>query len=172
MVVGSIPFSVEYYFQERLGYELFFHYVRMPFFTGDAKVPFNEIYKRGYAIRLRQKFYQKDQRLGMLYFGHEISFSSNKYSSNIEDLGLPNGSFVIDAKENLYEYSIIVGNRMMKYAGRTGITLDIYGGVGLGYRNYFERFPPESQFVEIFDDVRKPKLSIPFRLGINLGYAF
>ncbi|MCG8321399.1 MAG: membrane-binding protein [Cytophagales bacterium] len=172
MLVGSVPFSIEYYMQERLGYELLFNYIRDPFFTDDSNVEFGELYKRGFAVRFRQKFYQEDQKLGMLYFGHELSFSSLNHSANINDPGLPNGSFSIDAKENRYEYSVIVGNRMMKFAGKPGLTLDIFAGIGLGYRDYWEKFPPEDSFKEIFSDVRKPRLSIPVRLGINLGYTF
>ena len=172
MVVGSVPFSIEYYMQERLGYELLFNYVRDPFFTSDSNVDFEELYKRGFAVRFRQKFYQKDQRFGMAYFGHELSFSSLRHFANINDPGLPNGSFSIDAKENRYEYTVIVGNRMMKFAGKPGLTLDFFAGLGLGYRDYWEKFPPEDAFKEIFDDVRKPRLSVPFRLGINIGYAF
>lgn len=172
MVLGSVPFSIEYYMQERLGYELLFNYIRDPFFTSDSRVDFEELYKRGFDVRFRQKFYQKDQRLGMMYFGHELSFSSFNHSANIQDPGLPNGSFSIDAKENRYEYTVIVGNRMMKFAGKPGVTLDMFAGLGLGYRDYWEKFPPEDAFKEIFSDVRKPKLSVPFRLGINIGYAF
>ncbi|WP_346759165.1 toxin-antitoxin system YwqK family antitoxin [Agaribacillus aureus] len=172
LLIGSVPFSIEYYMQERLGYELFFNYMRDPFFTADSKVDFGELYKRGFAVRFRQKFYQKDQKLGMSYFGHELSFSSATHLANINDPGLPNGSFSIEASENKYEYTVIVGNRMMKFAGKPGLTLDLYGGLGLGYRDYNEKFPAEDTFKEIFKDVRKPRLSIPVRLGINLGYAF
>ena len=172
MFVGSVPFSIEYYMQERLGYELLFNYIRHPFFTDDANVDFEELYKRGFAVRFRQKFYQRDQKLGMVYFGHELSFSSLNHFANINDPGLPNGSFSIDAKESRYEYTVLIGNRMMKFAGKPGLTLDVFAGIGLGYRDYSEKFPPEDTFKEIFSDVRKPKLSIPFRLGINIGYAF
>lgn len=172
MAIGSVPFSIEYYMQERLGYELMFNYIRNPFFVSDDRVNFDELYKRGLAVRFKQKFYQQDQKLGMLYFGHEISISSVTHFSNINDPTLPNGSFTIDAKENKYEYAVILGNRMMKYAGKPGLTMDTWVGVGIGFRDYSEKFPSESAFREIFKDVRKPKFSIPLRLGINIGYAF
>ncbi len=172
LAVGSVPFSIEYYMQERMGYELLFNYMRNPFFVSDDRVDFNELYKRGFAVRFKQKFYQPDQKLGMLYFGHEISFSTVNHFANINDPSLPNGSFTLDAKENKYEYAIIFGNRMMKYAGKPGLTIDIWTGIGFGFRDYSEKFPPEVSFREIFKDVRKPKFAIPFRFGINLGYAF
>ncbi len=172
MAVGSVPFSIEYYMQERLGYELLFNYMRNPFFVSDDRVDFNELYKRGFAVRFKQKFYQPDQKLGMLYFGHELSFSTVNHFANINDPSLPNGAFTLDAKENKYEYALIVGNRMMKYAGKPGLTVDMWAGIGLGFRDYSEKFPPEIAFREIFEDVRRPKFAIPFRLGINFGYAF
>ncbi len=169
---GSFPVSIEYYMQERLGYELLFNYIRNPFFSSDAVVPFNDIYKRGGAFRFRQKFYQADREMGMLYFGHEVSYTKLKHAVNIEDVNLPNGSFSIDANESTYEYAIIIGNRMMKYAGKTGVTLDMHVGIGLGYRVYNENFPAEAGFIALFKDVSKSKLSVPLRLGFNLGYAF
>ena len=96
---GSIPFSVEYYLQERLGYELQFSILRDPFFTSDGNVKINDVYDRGYSLALRQKLYSPDRRLGMLYFGHELRFSTIDHFSNIIDsLNIVNGS-VIGAAE-------------------------------------------------------------------------
>lgn len=170
MATGSIPFSVEYYMQERLGYEIQYNIIRDPFFTSDANVRINEIYQRGYSLALRQKFYNEDGRLGMLYFGHEVRFSTIDHFANIIDsLSIINRS-VIGADEKRFEYSLMIGYRFLKDAGGTGITIDAFLGVGLGYRDFNGDFPPEDGFAEIFRDLDQDQLSIPVRFGINIGF--
>ena len=101
MAFGSIPITFEYYFQERLGYELQYSIIRDPFFTSDNNVKINNVYDRGYSLAIRQKLYSPDRRWGMLYFGHEFRFSTVDYFSNIVDsLSIVNSS-VIGASEKL-----------------------------------------------------------------------
>ncbi|MDH3709996.1 MAG: membrane-binding protein [Cyclobacteriaceae bacterium] len=170
MAVGSIPFSVEYYMQERLGYELQYSIVRDPFFTSDANVRINEIYDRGYSLALRQKFYSEDGRLGMFYFGHELRFSTIDHFANIVDsLNIVNRS-VIGADEKRYEYSLLLGYRFLRDAGGTGITIDSFIGLGIGYRDYNRDYPEVEDFEGIFDELDTDELSIPFRFGINIGF--
>src|SRR5690606_32850529 len=109
IAVGSFPFSVEYYIQERLGHELQLTLLRDPFFTKEANMPRYSLYQRGFSAAFRQKFYQKDQELGMVYFAHELRFSQIDYRSRIPDdaLIVPNVS-VLEEKSKAYEYSILV----------------------------------------------------------------
>jgi antitoxin component YwqK of YwqJK toxin-antitoxin module len=170
MAFGSIPLTMEYYLQERLGYELQYSIIRDPFFTSDGNVRINEIYDRGYSLAVRQKLYSPDRRLGMFYFGHEIRFSTIDHFSNIIDsLNVVNGS-VIGASEKKFEYSLLGGYRFIKNAGGTGITIDAFVGVGVGYRDFDRDYPPVEDFEAIFEDLDKDELSIPFRFGINIGY--
>ena len=170
MAFGSIPFTMEYYLQERLGYELQYSILRDPFFTSDGNVKLNEVYDRGYSLAVRQKFYSQDRRLGMFYFGHELRFSTVDHFSNIIDsLNVVNGS-VIGASEKTYEYSVLAGYRFIKNAAGTGITIDAFIGIGVGYRDFDRDYPPTEDFEGVFEDLDTDELSIPFRFGINVGY--
>ena len=172
MVVGFLPFSAEYYMQERLGYELLFTYVRDPFFSSDSSVPLRKVYDRGFTFQFRQKFYQKDEPFGMLYFGQEFAFTSIDHFANVQDMQILGTTTSIRAKEYRYEYGVFIGDRLMKFAGKSGITLDAFVGIGIGYRIYSEKFKPNDIYSSVFEEVKKSKLSMPIRFGLNIGYAF
>jgi hypothetical protein len=170
MAFGSIPFTMEYYFQERLGYELQYSIIRNPFFTSDDNVKINEVYDRGFSLALRQKFYNPDRRFGMFYFAQELRFSTIDHFANVIDsLNMVNGS-VIGASEKRIEYSLLGGYRLVKDAGGTGITIDAFIGLGIGYRDFDREYPASEEFDQVFDDIDTDKLSIPFRFGVNIGY--
>lgn len=173
IAVGSFPFSVEYYIQERLGHELQLTLLRDPFFTKEANMPRYSLYQRGFSAAFRQKFYQKDQELGMVYFAHELRFSQIDYRSRIPDDApiVPNVS-VLEEKSKAYEYSILVGDRVTKDAGAKGITLDVFIGVGIGYRTYTAIDYPNETIKKAFDDAPKSKISVPIRAGLTIGYIF
>ena len=178
--LGQLPVSLEYYLQERLGHEIQYTLIRDPFFTKNARITNTENYKRGFSVALRQKFYHPDQNLGMFYFGHEIRFSAINHMANITNNGSGIYYNTIDASENTFEYSIIVGDRIIKFFGekwvneadKSGITVDIYGGLGVGYRNYKKNYPDKYDYDHIFKDIDKSKLTVPVRFGINIGYVF
>ena len=69
MFVDYFPLSVEYYLQERMGYELQMTYLRDPFFSSLNSVNINTVFMEGVGLQFRQKFYQRDEPFGMLYFG-------------------------------------------------------------------------------------------------------
>lgn len=171
-IFGTFPFSVEYYIQERLGYEFQFNIVRDPFFISDMNVDQNEVYQRGFNALIKQRFYQKRGRMGMLYFAHEIRFSSINHFANVDNMINPVGLNSVKADEDKIEYSILIGDRIMKNYGQPGITLDIYCGVGIGYRSYDEGFPEDATLKEVFDEVNKSDLTLPIRFGVLIGYVF
>ncbi len=170
MVTGSIPFAVEYYMQERLGYELQYSIIRDPFFTSDANVRINKVYDRGYSLALRQKFYHQDGRLGMLYFGHELRFSTIDHFANVVDSSSTVNRLVVGANEKRFEYSLLLGYRFLRDAGGSGITIDAFTGIGLGYRDFDGEYPGSENFANIFKDLDTDELSIPFRFGVNIGF--
>jgi uncharacterized protein len=172
MPFGQLPFSVEYYFQERLGYEVQVTMYRDPFFTSDANVPLNKVYKRGYDIALRNKFYQTDDAKGMLYFGHELRFTYKDNFVNIFNQDIQPTMFPVSSSEGKVEYSVIIGDRFIRDAGKPGITLDIFVGLGLGYRFYKENFKEADTFSPYFKRVSKSPITFPIRLGFDIGYAF
>lgn len=70
--IGSMPFGVEFYNEERLGHEFVFEGLRDPFFTLDGNVPQGQTFSRGYAIAGRQKYYNP-MKMGMWYFGQRVT---------------------------------------------------------------------------------------------------
>ncbi len=183
MLVGKIPLSFEYYFHERLGYEMQIQYLRDPFFKKDNKIASNELYSRGFDASIRQKFYNYEKQLGMFYFAHEIRFTNLTHKSNIIDsLTTPDVDLKleIDANENRFEYAVMFGNRWMKYYGeqyikdskKGGITVDFYIGVGIGYRSFKKNYPATQAYEQIFNEVNQQSFSLTPRVGLNIGYVF
>ncbi|MDJ1484495.1 toxin-antitoxin system YwqK family antitoxin [Cytophagaceae bacterium YF14B1] len=173
----SLPLSFEYYMHERLGYEFTATIYRNPFFTSNDNIADNVEYSRGFSIGIKQKFYQPDGNLGMLYIAHEIRFSGINHQANVQDI---NSSYlVIQADENRYEYSFMVGDRFLQDPSRTNkknkgnrFTLDGFAGLGIAYRHYNPQWSNKPEWDTIFKNVPKSKLLLTLRLGIMLGYAF
>lgn len=166
---GSLPLSLEYYLQERLGHEFNVTWVRSPFLR---RTVLNEEGWQGFSLHLRQKYYQPDQDKGMYYFGHEIRYSNiNHQVTFIDSLTADNEKVQLAANEQLYEYSILIGNRLMKDAHRTGYTFDIFVGAGVGYRTVKRRYEPHAKMDKKFDKLKFSNFSVPVRVGVNFGYA-
>lgn len=169
--VGSLPISVEYYIQERLGYEVLFTFIRKPFFENHSSLRAGEEYAQGFSFALRQKLYQKEDKLGMFYYGHEVRVSPLSHYVNVWE----NGAVMPDPlqlDELKMEYSILFGNRLTRDAASKGFTADIFVGLGVGYRFVNTRFSEaDPANNEYFKGIRGSKLTVPIRIGVNFGYA-
>lgn len=180
VIFYSLPFAFEYYFNERLGYEVQLRLLRNPFFSAEESIPGNEPFYRGYDVAFRQKFYHPEGEFGVPYFGHEVRITQIRHLANV--LNPTNGSNIpmqISAREQRIEYSIIAGIRWFKLFGETwkknrnwGLSLDLYCGIGAGYRSYSENFPNNPLYEDIFRRINKDNLSVVPRLGINAGIVF
>jgi antitoxin component YwqK of YwqJK toxin-antitoxin module len=168
VAVHRLPIALEYYRQERLGYELQFVIFRNPFFTSNSKIPLDDIYTRGGTIEFRQKFYHADKKLGMWYFGHQIGFNALVHSVTIldnnffEDFGQLN--------ENRMYYGVVIGNRWVQNTSDSGFTIDAYLGIGAGIRSYTTNYSDNGGFALAFSDVIKNKGYFPILFGINIGH--
>ena len=168
--LGSMPLSVEFYNQRRLGHEFGFEGIRDPFYTADAQVPQKKTFTRGYAISVRQKFYNPI-KTGMWYVAHEIRFTNLGYFSNIEFSQSPmTTSFPITASatEQKAEYGITLGGRLMQHNDGDGFTIDAFAGYAVGYRF----FDVEPIYESVFSNINRDKFSQTFRFGLNFGYSF
>jgi antitoxin component YwqK of YwqJK toxin-antitoxin module len=167
---SAIPFSVEYYFQERLGYELGYVLIRDPFFKSAHE--YNVLYKRGNAFYLRQKFYQKDSDNGMWYFGHELRYTKIDNTVNKTfHTGVPD-SKGLTMSQSVIEYSVLFGDRLSKDARKKGWTVDVFAGLGIGYRFVSRNWDPSVEnFERDFLSVKGRGISVPFRFGVNIGYS-
>ena len=177
--IGQLPLSIEYYIEERLGYEVMATILRDPFYKSSESVDINEVYNRGFSIALKQKFYHPEGRIGMFYFGHEVRLTSLDYFSNVIDsASVPSFQDKINAKETKFEYALFVGDRWMRLFGERyknnslGFTIDTYVGFGFGYRLYEEKFSNKPEYDQIFKNVNDSKFVISPRLGFNIGFVF
>lgn len=163
--VGIMPFAIEFYNQERLGHVFAFDGIRNPFYTRDAEVVQNVIFKRGYAISLRQKFYNP-LKWGMWYFAHELRFTNVGYFSNIEFR--TSGNLVtVSAAEQRAEYGVLGGIRLVQRNNGDGLTIDAFTGYGFGYRG----FDVDPMIEGVFRNVNQNALSQSFRFGLNIGFC-
>lgn len=164
--VHRLPVALEYYKQERLGYELQFTLLRDPFFTRDADILNYEVYTRGGTLELRQKFYHQDRKLGMWWFGHQVGVSSFTHSVRIfdeiftEELG--------ELNENRLAYSLLIGNRWIQHRSESGLTVDAFVGVGAGVRLYTNNYSANPDFDRQFAPYRK-RGYFPITFGLNIG---
>ncbi len=118
----------------------------------------------------------------MLYFANEVRFTSLKhYFNTLDSASLPlRNTYKIQSNENKLEYSFLGGNRWMRLFGerwhkdnnQTGITLDIFLGIGIGYRMFEKKYNENPAHDQIFDDLRQAKFSFTPRFGVNIGYVF
>jgi antitoxin component YwqK of YwqJK toxin-antitoxin module len=171
ILTNQVPVNLEYYFQERLGYEFNFTLYRAPFFRGPATLALNSQYSRGFSLDLRQKLYQKDIDKGMFYYAQELRFTSIDYHVNFSD---STGAAIqpLHAGEQKYEFSFIFGDRIIKDPKKKGWTMDIFAGIGLGYRNISKDYKSTIKIDSYFTKLRESKLTVPVRLGITFGYLF
>jgi antitoxin component YwqK of YwqJK toxin-antitoxin module len=168
-----LPLSIEWYYQERIGYELGLIYLSKPMFESHLGVKENTIYYRGVQLFARQKFYQKDKNFGMLYFAHEFRYGITNISNNIKDTTVMNP--VVETKnmlEQTFEYSVLIGDRLIKDSRRNSFTFDVFIGIGIGYR-YIERDYDENVelYNKAFSNVNQSTIKFPFRFGFTLGYV-
>jgi len=165
--IGRVPFGAEFYMQERLGHEFEFEGIRDPFFTSDNDVPLNDTFSRGYSIAVKQKFYNKYGDFGLWYFGHEIRFTNLSHFANIESAVVPDNEIKVSASEQKFEYSVLLGFRLMQNTDAKGFTIDAYVGAGAGYRD----FNVADNFDPAFEDLRQSPVTFKLSFGLNFGYT-
>ncbi len=165
--VGRMPLAIEFYNQERLGHEFEFVGIRSPFFTADSEVPQGKIFQRGYSIALKQKFYNS-VKTGMWYFGHEVRFTNIGYFENISFPSSPNNVFTASASEQLAQYGVMLGMRLMQRNNGDGFTIDAVVGYDIGYR----MFEVEPLFKSVFSSLNQDPFAYNFIFGLNFGYSF
>lgn len=164
--IGRMPLGIEFYNQARLGHEFEFEGIRDPFFTSDAQVPQDQIFKRGYAIGIKQKLYNH-LKTGLWYFGHEVRFTNLGYFSNVALAQSPNTLVTASASEQKIEYGLLLGSRLMQRNDGDGFTIDAFIGCDVGYR-YTD---VDQMYEEAFTGLNQNKFATTFRFGLNFGYS-
>lgn len=171
--LDEFPLAVEYYFQERLGFELQAIYHRAKFFENIEDLNFDATYSRGVTIRLRQKFYSRESEIGLFYFGHQLSFSSLIHRAKVLDtLVLPFGRPIIRADEMIGAYGVFIGLRWMRVTRNPGFSVDAFVGVDLSYRQWSENYEDRQRYDPLFDEFDRSSFSLPIQFGLNFGGVF
>lgn len=170
LALSSLPISIEYFFQDRLGFEAMFTLYRQPFFVNhDEDVENKRVYTLGNSIDLRMKLYSPDRGIGNTYVGPELRISNYSHKLYIEeptDTNQVGRNFL--GEETKIEISLLLGQRFFQFYNKhKTFTLDLYGGIGAGFR--FSNIPEE---MLIYNKIKTNKLTIPIRLGFNFGYLF
>ncbi len=160
------PIGVEYYMNERLGYEILFQYLRDPFLKNFSSLNEGKNYTEGFSASVRQKFYQKNYDFGIPYLGHELRYSKLQHSANI------NENPIVGAIESTYEYAVIIGFRYFKNKQDNGFTVDVFLGAGIGYRDFDQTYLTINTFNDPFSNLNSNPLSLSLRAGFHLGYTF
>ena len=187
LLAYRLPLSLEYYIQERLGYEAEVGIFRNPFFVGGPSVVENTAYQRGVFINVKQKFYHPDSRVGMFYFGHQLGIDYLHHYANVAEDTPPGGvapptETSLLLKEQRLSYSLLLGTRLIKDSDvanarivrdrhARGLTFDLFGGIGVGYRLLHEQYD-QGAIGEGIIEKKQSKAFVPFYVGATVGYAF
>ena len=168
----QLPIAIEYYIQERLGYELQLDLHRSPFFTPDSEIGDYKVYRRGIQVHFRQKFYHTDSKFGMFYFGHEVNFKYlNNQVNHTDTLIIQEPRRFGNLVETSYGYGLFVGSRWMKDVGTSGLTIDVFIGVGVSARSFDKQYEPIQVLDNYFDQEIKSSVHFPIIIGLNIGFA-
>ncbi len=169
LFAGTLPLALEFYSEDRLGYELELELIRDPFFESDANVAVDNIYKRGYALSFRQKFYNVSENPGLWYFGHELHYLNFTHKKNIlVSPPLPAIQQQIGAPEQSIMYHLLFGYHLLEKRNNTGFSIDAFAGGGVGYRQL--KIAPEN--VGEFSELPYKNVFLSFQFGLNFGYVF
>ncbi len=173
LVDSKLPIAIEYYKQERLGYELQLDILRDPFFGSDDDIENDVLFERGSRISFRQKFYHEDGRFGMFYFGHQLSYTRINYKVNFLDRSIifPGPQVVFgELSESSFAYGVFIGTRWMRDVGDSGWTVDLFLGVNAANRSY-ARNNQDPNFDSYFNPKVESSLHFPITFGLNFGFA-
>ncbi|MBK5277998.1 MAG: hypothetical protein JJE09_03940 [Bacteroidia bacterium] len=163
--IGKIPLGIEFYNQTRLGHEFEFEGIRDPFYTADSDVAVNRIFRRGYSMAIKQKFYNS-LPVGMWYFAHEVRFTNLGYFANVSKTKTP-VLLTASSSEQRFEYGVLLGARLMQKNNGNGFTMDALIGYGMGYR-YSD---VEPIFEDVFRSLNTNPFAHTFRFGLTFGYS-
>jgi uncharacterized protein len=166
-VIHRFPVSIEYYTQERLGYEFSCMLFRDPFFKSHSALPANTESRGGFSLYLKQKLYNKDNDNGMIYYAQEVRYTQMNYHVTRDSSGVQTA---LDATEWKYEFSLLIGDRLIKDPKKKGWTLDIFGGLGVGYRNVSKHYQSTPKLDSFLPHLKDSRITIPVRFGFMFGY--
>lgn len=172
---NNIPINLEYYYQQKWGLEFSLSYFRKPFFDAPSALPLRAVFQQGFGYGIRYKrYFCNPEFIGMPYIAGEFrSKNLNNSTRLIDTLAVEPKEWQVEVNENIYEFNLLLGDRFMRYFDNSGFTLDIYFGIGLGYKSYRRNYIPNTDVDQIFNQsINSDQWQFPFRFGISFGYSF
>ena len=174
VIFFSLPVSLEYYWDRRLGYEAFVGVNRSPFFLNHKsslqKVS-NSVYGKGFFAGIRQKLYFDSRKFGAIYIAQELRYTFDSYRSFNLQTAEPGGASTLAnsfALQHRFETSFLIGRRLfIDYRQHGTVSIDMFAGVGVGYRSAYQVSATKI-------DIRNSsnKITVPPRIGFSVGYFF
>ena len=174
-IIGKFNLNIELWVNKSFGHEIISQYYNQPILRRNNSLGYDEASTEGYALAYRHKIYNESVLSGFVHFDNEFRFthitrSAKTVSSTQDEVNLKR-------EENIYEYSFIFGHRFIKYNSKmrgkqTGLTLDAFFGIGVGYKTFKNNWQNTPEYNQIFDKTNNNPVKVPLRLGLNLGYSF
>lgn len=171
LLLGAIPINLEYYVQDKWGIEVGFSYFRNPIFSNFASLPIKKIYSEGvgYSVRYKKYFFGQDF-IGRPYIGSEYRYKQITHATN--DTVSADIKSLYNIVENNHEFVFLIGDRFMKNYTKKGLTVDIYFGIGIGFKINKKNYMKDAAIDAIFSSVLLEGFYPPFRFGVSIGYSF
>lgn len=171
---NGLPVSLEYHWKPRLGYELTGTWLRTPFFGDFDNAELNRDMAQGMSVSFRQKLYfNEDPSFGSFYWAQELRYTYLNHQLDVftagdSATGTPSVISRYAGPEQRLELSVLVGTRLYQELNRkTDITLDVFAGVGAGYR--WHSLPTDPG---IISSAGRQEWPVTLRLGLMLGVFY
>lgn len=174
LVNDRLPIYIEYYIQERLGYNFQQAYIHDPFFSNHGKAGYEDLTLKGLTFSVSERLYRRNRDYGMLYGGFGVQYNNLKYTSKPlpSEKELPNDS-ELNLTNHEMELLLYVGDRIVNRPDRRGPTFDIYLAMGIAYRYQDNDYNTANNYYSsLFNDIDKQGFYIPIHVGLSIGYLF
>ncbi|MFT4736903.1 MAG: antitoxin component YwqK of YwqJK toxin-antitoxin module [Cyclobacteriaceae bacterium] len=172
IIANFLPFSFEYYLQERLGHEIVYSFAKAPFFQSLDALGFNEINTVGHSVSFRQKFYGKEKPFGLLYFGHQVQAMILNSSVKTQEVGGFRRTFTSDSKTEQGSYGLFVGWRWLLDAGERGLSVDTHVGYGISISRFQAKSIEDPDALPILQTRPNEPIEYPLSFGLSIGWIF
>ena len=171
---SSLPVYVEYFIQERLGYQLTYILERVPLLGDHSSLEIEELSKNGFSIGFGQKLYRFNRKeYGMLYGMWDIRYKNLEYKTKTDpELRENIDDTFVSMFNHQMELTFMIGDRMLKSPKVHGPTFDIYMGLGIGYRVQNKGHNDNEYYNSLFSSINNNQWYLPVRFGFSFGYLF
>ena len=168
VVLGKYDLNAELWVRQKIGHEFQFQLLTTPLISNSSSS------LTGQSIAYRFKIYNESILSGFVHFDNEIRYTNIACKTTATDTS--NQNVNLKRTDNLFEYSFLFGHRFLlsksKHRGKyRGWTADTYFGLGVGIRSFSKNWDDKLVPMVPISKSENP-ITIPIRMGINIGYSF